>query len=155
MFRRFAKEQPRHRDPFGRFRPRSRKTDRELLRSFGLALQVQGDDAIVGRFQLGPMAQGRAADGLDIEAGRQEEAQTKNPRAGDVHSGVGGENGPVFAEREGILGFNAHVRLDGGGFQRSGRLAVGVTECAPDGEAGNLRLQRGRNIGREIFQVDG
>ena len=32
--------------------------------------------------------------------------------------GVGGQHGAVFAERERVLGFDAHVRLDGRGLQR-------------------------------------
>lgn len=100
------------------------------------------------------MTQRRAADGLDIEARRQDEAQPENSRARDVHRRVRGEHRAIFAERKRVLQIHAHVRLDRRRFQRRRGLRVGVTKRTAHGQPGNLRRERLRDLAGEIFEID-
>ena len=106
LFARFAEDKLRNRPGLGRGGTRARRgfdagageANGELLTAFGFAAQVQRDDADGLGLELGPMAQGRAADGLDIEAGRHDEAEAENASAGNLDGGVRGQNGAVFAQ---------------------------------------------------------
>ena len=80
LFAGLAQDQLRHRPGVGGFDARPGQADGELLLAFGLAAQVQRDDAPGVGLQLRPMAQRRAADGLDIEAGGHDEAQAEDAR---------------------------------------------------------------------------
>ena len=142
LFAGLAQDQLRDGPGVGGLDARPGQADGELLLAFGLAAQVQRDHAARVGLQLGPMAQRRAADGLDVEARGHDEAQAENARARDVDRGIGGQDGAVLAEREGVLGLDPHIRLDGGGLQGSGSLGVGIAERAAQGEPGNLRLER-------------
>ena len=117
LFAGLAQDQLRDRPGVGGLDARPGQADGELLLAFGLAAQVQRDHAPGVGLQLGPMTQRRAADGLDVEARGHDEAQAENAGAGDIDGGIGGEDGAVFAEREGVLRLDPHVRLDGGGLQ--------------------------------------
>src|SRR5690349_22219062 len=116
---------------------------------------MQSYDATGVGLEFGPVAHGRTADGFDVETHRYDEAEAKDSGTGNVGGDIGRENGAIFADGDGVLGFDTDIRLDGGGFERSGGFGFGVTKCAADGEPGDVGLQRGDGSGRKIFQVDG
>ena len=113
----FAQEQLRRGPIVGGSETRPGQTDRELLLALGFAAQVQCDQAPGIGFHFGPMAQGRTADGFDVEAGRHQEAEPENPCACDRHRGIGRQDCPVFPERKGVLRLDAHVGFNGGSLQ--------------------------------------
>ena len=115
LFVRFAYQQLRRRPGIRRFHSRAGQTDRELLPALRLAGQVQRDNAPRLCLEFRPMAQGGAADRLDIEPGRHQEAQPENARPRDLHRGIDCQDRPIFAERKSVLRLDSHV-----GFHRRG-----------------------------------
>ena len=70
----------------------------EIELSQGLAVEVEGDDALAVGGGFGPVAEGLAGGGLDLEAGGDLRCDAEHPGAGDRHGKVCGDDKPVLAE---------------------------------------------------------
>ena len=99
------------------FTPGPARVMANCLPPLRLAGKMQRDDAPGVGLQFRPLAQGRTADGFDVEARRHQKAQVENARARDVHREIVRQHGAVFAERQRVLGFHAHIRLHRRGLQ--------------------------------------
>jgi len=104
----FAENQP------GRFpflavaRAWSGQGDAEGLISSVLPRKMQGDDAVVVRFQFRPMAQRRPVSDSTSKSRGSRKLSLKIPARAIARS-MGSQHAAIFAERKDFLGFDAHI----------------------------------------------
>ncbi len=73
---------------------------------------MQGDNTIGFGSRFRPVAQGGATDGFNVEIRRQHETNSENTGSGDANGGISGKDGPIFAQRNGVLTVHPHIGAD-------------------------------------------